>query len=117
MQGVRRKVPFAALPNPARASIRPRRCSAENPKARQRPRFAPKLSIDGARAVRIKLSLQSRASGIARSGAAKECPAEPAAGEGKRVRGTFEENLQALIPVSRGIDAFHQGPGNGGSWR
>ncbi len=116
MQGVRRKVPFAAPPNPARASIRPRRCSAENPKARQRPRFDPKLSIDGARAVRIKLSLQSRASGVARSGAAKECPAEPAAGEGKRVRGTFDEILQALLPVSRGIDAFNQRLGKWVSW-
>jgi TRAP-type mannitol/chloroaromatic compound transport system permease small subunit len=116
MQGVRRKVPFAAPPNPARASIRPRRCSAENPKARQRPRFAPKLSIDGARAVRIKLSLQSRASGVARSGAAKECPAEPAAGEGKRVGGTFDEILQALLLVSRGIDAFNQRLGKWVSW-
>src|SRR5260370_22618656 len=98
MQGVRRKVPFAALPNPARASIRPRRCSAENPKAPHRPRFAPKLSIDGARAVRIKLSLQSRASGVARSGAAKECPAEPAAREAKPVRGTFDEILHTLLP-------------------
>jgi TRAP-type mannitol/chloroaromatic compound transport system permease small subunit len=116
MQGVRRKVPFAAAPNPAHASIRPRRCSAENPKARQRPRFDPKLSIDGARAVRIKLSLQSRARGVARSGAAKECPAEPAAGEGKRVGGTFDEILQALLPVSRGIDAFNQRLGKWVSW-
>jgi TRAP-type mannitol/chloroaromatic compound transport system permease small subunit len=118
MQGIRRESPSVAAPSdPARASIRASdACSAEDPKVRQRPRFDPKLSIDGARAVRIKLSLQSRARGVARSGATKECPAEPAAGEGKRVRGTFDEILQALLPVSRGIDAFNQRLGKWLSW-
>ena len=49
-------------------------------------------------------------------GATKECPAEPAAGEGKRVGGIFDEILQALLAVSRGIDAFNQRLGKWVSW-
>jgi TRAP-type mannitol/chloroaromatic compound transport system permease small subunit len=104
------------LPDGARASGRPGPGVRKRQKLRQRPGLGRnfRLTEDARFGVSFRPAAAERGSAARRQ--RRECPGEPAAGEGKRVDSTFDGILRALLPVSRGIDAFNQRLGKMVSW-
>jgi TRAP-type mannitol/chloroaromatic compound transport system permease small subunit len=117
MRRIRKQSP--ARPLRGRSSgcfCRPGGSGPKRQNLRHFPRLRPNFRLTGD--ARFGLAFApSRARGVlAARGKAQACPAEFAAGEGKRVHGTFGWILQALLPVSRSIDAFNLRLGKWVSW-